>query len=172
MFMLTKVNFIGLSALIILTACLLFQYSCAVPKESDKKIAELDAAIEKDPNNVEAYYNRGKAYFEKKEYSKAVQDYQNVISKDPERMEALYDRACAYIEMEEWSKAMSDLDRYIDSPANEKSFKAMERRGYVYLRQGEYDNAIQECNKAINLNPGYMQAIATKGKAQKAKANQ
>ena len=170
--MFKKIDILRIMGILVSVALLLQLYSCAVPTDSDKRIAEYSAIIEKDPNNAEAYQNRGKVYLEKKEYEKAAADFQNAIQKDPERLEALYDKASAFIEMDEWDKAMSDLNRYISAPSNEKSFKALERRGYVYLRKGEYDKAIEECNKAINLNPGYFPAMTTKGKAQKAKANQ
>jgi tetratricopeptide (TPR) repeat protein len=159
-------------AIILLSFTMLIFYACAVPTESDSEVAKYTAIIEKDPGNVEAYLNRGRVYFTKNQYDKAVADYNKAIGQDPARIEVLYDRACAYIELEKWDNALNDLNTYLADPANEKSFKAFERRGYTYLRKGEYDTAIKECNEAIQLNPGYFPAIATKGKAQKAKANQ
>jgi tetratricopeptide (TPR) repeat protein len=149
-----------------------FLFSCAVPTESDNEVAKYTAIIEKDPNNAEAYHNRGKVYFDKREYGKAISDYDKALEINSGMLEALYDRACAYIEKEEWDKGLSDLDSYISDPVNERSFKAFERRGYTYLRKGDYDRALSDANRAIQLNPGYFPAITTKGKAQKAKANQ
>src|SRR4030042_3809966 len=98
-FMLRRRIIISISGIIVLTALLVLQYSCAVPRESDSRVAEYTAVIEKDPNNTEAYHGRGKVYLEKKEYEKAAADFQKAISKAPERLEVLCDRGGAYIEM-------------------------------------------------------------------------
>jgi len=157
----------------ILSACLLiFLSACTVPTESDSEIAKYTEIIKKDPNNAKAYHDRGKVYFKKKSYKKAVDDFKKALGRDSEMLEALYERACVYIELEEWSRAMSDINRYLDDPSNERSFKALERRAYIHLRKGDYNKAIRDCNRAMKLNPAYLPAITTKGKAQKARANQ
>ena len=54
----------------------------------DESIDLYYKAIEMDPKNTEAYYNRGSAYCSKKEYDKAIKDFQKVLKIDPKNAEA------------------------------------------------------------------------------------
>ena len=39
-------------------------------------------------NDTESYYNRGIAYYEKREYDKAIADFSEVIKREPDHADA------------------------------------------------------------------------------------
>jgi len=152
--------------IILLAFILIMHLACGGGNNSSKSEEEAE------PKTADEFYNRGIDYFDIEDYNNALNDFSKALRMNPKLMEARYERGCAYIELENWNKAMLDLSVYLESIANERSFKAYERRGYAYLRMGEFQKAIDDCNKALNLNPGYMKAITTKGKAIKGKRSQ
>lgn len=42
------------------------------------------------PNDTELYYNRGIAYYKKREYDKAIADFSEVIKREPNHADAYY----------------------------------------------------------------------------------
>ena len=57
-------------------------------KEQDKLIAKLNAVLEQDQRNVEAFLGRGNAYLDLGRYRKAVADYDRVLGLEPNHNEA------------------------------------------------------------------------------------
>lgn len=51
--------------------------------ELDKVIHDLDAAIQRNPEDAKAYSTRGDAYLQKGEYDRAIADYNAAIKLDP-----------------------------------------------------------------------------------------
>ncbi|RLF96154.1 hypothetical protein DRN58_09970 [Thermococci archaeon] len=67
-----------------------------------------DKILEIEPEDPEAYYNRGNAYSRKEEFDKAINDYNKAIELRPEFSEAYYNRGNAYSRKEEFDKAIND----------------------------------------------------------------
>jgi tetratricopeptide (TPR) repeat protein len=59
-------------------------------------IADYNQAIEINPNDAEAYSNRGNAYIDLKDYQRAIADFTKAIEIDPNDADAYYDRGFAY----------------------------------------------------------------------------
>jgi len=62
----------------------------------DKAIADESKAIEIDPKNATAYYNRGVAYDTLGQWDKAIADYSRAIEIDPKYAKAYSNRNNAY----------------------------------------------------------------------------
>ena len=58
----------------------------------DRAIADFTEAIELQPDFADAYYNRGIAYHEKREYDRAIVDYTMTIGLKPDLVEAYNNR--------------------------------------------------------------------------------
>ena len=65
--------------------------------------------IEFNPDDAEAYYNRGIAFFIKDEIDKVIVDYTEVITLTPEHSDAYFYRGIARLHKEEWEKSRLDL---------------------------------------------------------------
>ena len=61
------------------------------------------------PNDAKSYYNRGIAYYEKREYDKTIKDYNEVIKREPDSAEAYSARGEAWLHLKEWERARADL---------------------------------------------------------------
>ncbi len=65
-------------------------------------------AIKQEPNNAEAYYNRGNAYAKKGNYNMAIADYSVAIWIEPNYADAYLSRSKAYRKKHENAKAAED----------------------------------------------------------------
>ena len=64
--------------------------------ELDSAVEGYTKAIALDPQDAEAYGNRGHAYYDKGDYDRAIADYDQAIALDPQDAEAYYNRGVAY----------------------------------------------------------------------------
>lgn len=94
-------------------------------------IVNFSRAIEIKPNFTDAYYNRGIVYFhlnpEHKAEGKAIADFEKVIELDPNYADAYHQLASVYKHL------------------------AVTEKNPKY-----YDISIQNCNKALEINPNYV----------------
>ncbi|MCX5666859.1 MAG: tetratricopeptide repeat protein [Candidatus Omnitrophica bacterium] len=77
--------------------------------EFDKAIAEFNKAIEVNPNDPLAFYNRGSAYDCKRDYDKAISDYSKAIELNPKFATAYNSRAIDYYYKKDYDKAWEDV---------------------------------------------------------------
>ena len=155
--------------------------------EIDKFIGAFSEAIRLDPNDSNAYVQRGTAYVGKYtatlagegEYEKAIQDLNDAIRLDPYNVDAYIARGNTYdlgtdysIDGlgEEIDKAIRDYDtalQHIDKAVSldPNDVDAYIDRANVYRFKREYDKAIQDFNAAIGLDPSNPKTYFTRGLA-------
>ena len=74
-----------------------------------KAIADYDKAIELNPEYAGAYYNRGIAKRQLKQYKEAIADYDKAIKLNPKDANVYYNRGFAYRELGKKKKQMQIL---------------------------------------------------------------
>jgi Flp pilus assembly protein TadD len=129
--------------------------------EHDKAIEVYTKAIELDPNDAEAYNNRGLEYHNKGQYDSAIGDYTKAIELDPNYFYAYNNRGNAYANKGQYDSAIEDYNKAIALNPNYAS--VYNNRGTAYSDNGQYDSAIEDFNKAIVLNPNYASAYNNRG---------
>ena len=77
-----------------------------------KAIEGFSSTIARDPNNAEAYFNRGRLYDSRGDLEKAIADYTKAIELKPDHAEAYVQRGAVYAEKGEPGKAASDYQKY------------------------------------------------------------
>ena len=83
--------------------------------DEEKAIVLFTKIINLDPENSEAYNNRGLYYLRNDELDKAIADFSKVIELYPEDIEAYYTRASVYLRREETEKeALADFTKIIE----------------------------------------------------------
>jgi len=82
-------------------------------EDYDKRIVDYTEAIRLDPENAEAYINRGWAYFWEEDYDKAIADYTEAIRLEPTDAWKYNNRGDAYYEKEDYDKATVDYTEAI-----------------------------------------------------------
>jgi tetratricopeptide (TPR) repeat protein len=124
--------------------------------------------LAENPNDNEAYNNRGNAYRQTVQYDEALQDYAKAIELNPNQRYSYENRAkLYYYDRYELDLALKDYSRQIALYPNDTS--AFTERGLVYrdLWSGLSDTmltrALADFNRAIALDPKYARAWNGRG---------
>lgn len=118
--------------------------------------------IEKHPNVVFAYYNRGLYNVSggRTNYKKASQDFSKAIQLNPKYGSAYIGRGNIHYANQENEKALSDFSKAIAfDPSNANAYV---NRAAVYNRLQNYNKGLQDLQKAIELNPNSANAYMNK----------
>ncbi|MEZ4658288.1 MAG: tetratricopeptide repeat protein [Caldilineaceae bacterium] len=120
-----------------------------------------DQAIAVDPNNADAYNERGTVHYRLGDYAAAIEDFSAAIEIDPSDARFYTNRGDAYGQMSEYETALADYDAAI---AVDPSYAmAHNNRGYTNYLQGAYEEAVADYTAALELAPDYLQAYANRG---------
>ena len=96
------------------------------------------------------YYNRGNAYYEKRDYDRAIADFDQAIKLNPNHDLAFYNRGLAFRDKGEIDRAVADFGQAIR--LDPKNALAFNNRGLVLRNKGEVDRAIADFDQAIKLD--------------------
>ena len=120
-------------------------------KGQDEAISDYTKALEINPRDALAYYNRGIAYNKKGRHDEAISDFNKALEINPRDAWAYYNRGIAYDNKGEYDQAISDYTKALE--INPKDAVAYYDRGILYEKKGQYDQAISDYNKALEINP-------------------
>ena len=126
-------------------------------------IAEYDIAIDKAPNDANAYYLRGRARRLLKQYEDALVDFDDAIRLHPEYTDAYYWRGCMKGVLEQYEDALVDFDHTIRLDSEHKD--TYNRRGVMKCALEQYEDALVDFDDAIRLHPEYTDAYYWRGLA-------
>jgi tetratricopeptide (TPR) repeat protein len=132
-------------------------------KDFNKQIDYYSKAIEFNPKDHLAFYNRAFSYGELKQYDKAIEDLNIALQIDPTYTNAYINRGLAFNNLKQYDQAIEDYSKAIDLDPN--SVLAYGNRSSVYYDLNQYDKVIEDCNKAIELDPNYSNGYINRGLA-------
>lgn len=145
---------------------------------NDKKIAEYSAIIAKNPKDAAAYYFRGYAYLAKNEFILAIGDLTKAVELNPRDAAAFFSRGYAFYRLGEGWKDPEGRKRDFDRAIKDYS-QAIKLdpayglvyayRAFLYLKRDMYDEALADCNKALELGVRTPQTFFDKALAQEKK---
>jgi tetratricopeptide (TPR) repeat protein len=115
------------------------------------------------------YYDSGKAFYDRKDYTTAIDEFTAAIRLDPNYADAYYYRGIAYYENKDHDRAIADYTQAIK--LNPNYALAYYNRGNAYYRKNDYDRAIADYTQAIKLNPNYALAYYNRGIAYEKKGD-
>src|SRR3989344_860516 len=115
------------------------------------------------PNDAEAYNNRGFNYYLSGDIDRAIEDYNKAIAINPNAAEAYYIRGLAYHKKGQYDRAIEDYNKAIALSPNKVA--AYNNRGGAYYKKGQHDRAIEDFSKAIALRPNDAIAYYIRGLA-------
>jgi tetratricopeptide (TPR) repeat protein len=109
-------------------------------------MVEYGRAIELNPKNTDAYYNRALLYQKQGDTKAAFKDFDKIIAINPNYSEPYYGRGQIYDGQGEKSKAIAEYTKAIENNNNYKL--AYHKRCMAYRSQGEYRKALDDAQKA------------------------
>jgi tetratricopeptide (TPR) repeat protein len=77
-------------------------------------LRDYDEALRLDPNNADAYINRGNAYDALGRSQDALRDYDRAVAVNPNHVLIYLNRAITYYRVKEYAKARADLQKLAD----------------------------------------------------------
>jgi Flp pilus assembly protein TadD len=126
-------------------------------------LADLDRAIDLDPQNAQSYSLRGVAKSELGHKAGAIEDLNRAINLNPKDAKAYNNRANAKSDIGDNQGAIDDYNQAI--ALNPKLAQSYAGRGVAKSRVGDNQGAIANYNQAIVLNPDYAEAYHGRGNA-------
>lgn len=108
-------------------------------------------AIDKDPEQIDAYLYRGMCYRNSGDYEKAIEDYKKVIMKDNNNIEAHNNRGIAYWEQKNYEKALNDYKKALELDKNDPIVH--NNMGVLHTSEGRYKEALADYEIAIGFDP-------------------
>lgn len=122
-----------------------------------------------DPNNADAYFNRGNVYHSKGDYDRAIEAFDGAIELKPDYAGAYTNRGIAYQNKGDYARAIGDHTKAIE--LNPDYADAYFNLGNTYHRKGDYDHAIEAFTKAIAIRGDFAAAYTNRGIAHQNKGN-
>lgn len=119
-------------------------------KEKEDAIEYFSKVIKLDPKDSSAYAKRANAYRELKKFDLAIGDYTRCIELDPDSPGPRNQRALAYEEAGQYKAALQEYDDMLRLFPEENSYQ---NRALLYQTLGEYDKALADASKAIEMDP-------------------
>lgn len=117
----------------------------------DLAISDFETFIAEHPDWVAGYFNRGNAFFAKRDYDLAIADYDRALAlpaNDPAGI--VWNRGNARAEKRDYAGAIADYDQAITSRPNVADLHRI--RAEVYEKAGERIKAIEGYRKALSLD--------------------
>ena len=127
-------------------------------------ISEYTEALDKKPDYVDALIERGKLYLLEKDYEKARQDLEKALELDPSRKDV-------YQYLGELELALGNKEKaleYLNKTSKEKDEKFYFTMAQALYNTGKYEEALENINKAIELNKNFPKAYELKSDILKA----
>jgi tetratricopeptide (TPR) repeat protein len=126
-----------------------------------KPVSDWTAMLRENPQDPQAYYNRGNIHFASFEFDEAIADYSAALKFKGDFAEALVNRGVAYAYLEQYERGFADLAQAarID-PLCEAAHYNM---GFFRANMGNFFEAIEHYNTVLRINPANENALVNRG---------
>lgn len=138
----------------------------------DGALQDYKIAVEKFPEDDSCYFGRGELKYEIEDYLGAIEDFNKCIEIKPNRTMSFHKRGDCKLKIEDYKGAIEDYsivvqnrqEKYgVDRPPSENASKLLEsvyhNRGIARFKTREFNLAIEDLKKAIELDPDFDDAI-------------
>lgn len=129
---------------------------------NEQRLISCTKQLEREPNTVLTFFERGNAYFAMGKYAQAIDDYSKAM--DFSIRTCCQKRGKAYCELKRYDEAIKDFRRAIETEeylTDELYFDC----GLACLEGGRYEDAVHSFNEVILINPNDAAAHYNRGEA-------
>ncbi|MEQ1707555.1 MAG: serine hydrolase [Terricaulis sp.] len=127
-----------------------------------RAIADHDQAIRLNPQDANAFYNRGLTYHAQHDYARAVADFDQAIRLQPNNADMLNGRCWARaVWGQQLDQALADCDASLRIRSNDAG--TLDSRGLVHLRRGEFQAAFTDYDAAVRGDANLIGSLYGRG---------
>ncbi len=127
--------------------------------QTDKALADYNAAIKADPKASLAFLGRGVLLaVRKRSYDRAIEDFDKVLVLEPDNVEALISRGDAFSQLGDSARAMVDLNRAVALAPN--NALVLLARGQAESRRNNLGGALRDYREALKVDPRNASALS------------
>jgi len=125
--------------------------------EIQKMIFSAQQAVEKDPNNLQAWIALGNGYFDTHQAQKAIEAYGKALELDPRNANVLTDQGIMFREIKAFDKAIANFEQA--NKIDPKHLQSLYNLGIVYANDmNSADKAVKVWRRVIASDPASPQA--------------
>ena len=132
-----------------LLICTCFSKEAKAEESIIKSIEDYNKVLAINPNDAEAYFNRGNVYGQKGDFNHAIEDFNKALAINPNDADAYYNRGGAYYDKDDYDRAIEDYNKAIYIDPNNTDVYNNRAKAWYYKKQ--YDKAwadVKHCRKA------------------------
>jgi tetratricopeptide (TPR) repeat protein len=124
---------------------------------------DFNAAIEMKNADPDGYVSRGFLYLDYEEFELALLDLNTAIQLDSSYTLAYMNKGRALTELKRFQEAIVNYSTAIKIAPSATDFNSYMYRGQTYRQLEEYELALQDFHKAIDLYPAFLEAYEERG---------
>jgi tetratricopeptide (TPR) repeat protein len=131
-------------------------------KRDDEAVAALQQAVQLAPNDARPHFSLGNALYAIRRKDEAIAEYRKAIEADPKMTRAYYNLGAVLYDVGRDSEALgaykvalAPIDKAFakNEPVDPIHARAYSNLGAIYLRQNQYQPAVDAYSKALKLDP-------------------
>lgn len=132
--------------------------------KQNEAIRDYTKAMELNPKLAEAYNGRGYAYSKLGQYDQAIADYTKSCELIPNFSYAYNNRGSTYLLSGKYQEAIEDFSRVAEmDPTFPYLHFTYKKRGYAYAQLQDYEKALNDCTRSLELKNDYADAYYCRG---------
>lgn len=124
---------------------------------NQEAVDDATRSIQKDPNFANGYQNRAYAYMQLGNYAEALKDFDRSLSIDPQDSNCYANKASLLAKQGQHREALNCLTKALSIS---KMDNVHTLRADAYLKLGDYNNALDDVEAEMKLNPKHSTAPA------------
>ena len=128
--------------------------------DQEAALKDFKRLMDINPDAYWAFNNRGLVFLEKKKHREALDDFKMALEINPDDPDTLYNMAVLYEQKEDYEKALDYINRSIEK---NPSADAYGKRGEIFRSDGNTDKALDDFNRAIELDADCARAYCDRG---------
>ncbi|ADB16881.1 TPR repeat-containing protein [Pirellula staleyi DSM 6068] len=141
----------------------------ALSEDEEKKLADLSAAVDADPENVEAWQGRALIYLEKGENDKAVEDLKKLVEKNGDNPTAIAALSEAFTNLKKYDEALAQANKLIEVAP--KLSLGYTLRSRIYVLKDDLKSALKDLDEALEISPDDLGALLLRSRLHAAEGN-
>ena len=125
-----------------------------MPDSTEKSFQAADIQVKKNPQNADAYVNRGLINYERENFSAAEKDFLKAAEIEPYTPDILFNLAVMQEKNNHLDDAIETYDNFLKFEVN--SEEGYYNRGKLKLAKKDFDGAIADFQKALDLEDRFV----------------